>query len=125
RLFNQRDRNKKNIKSLPTRRSSDLMEDKNKQDNFISNIENELSSIDNEIIKLENRSDCFDVYADSYQMMTTFKQLNTQEERENFKKENFSKFKKYDLAKKDMRMLKKGYNIKNKEQLENKITSLH
>src|SRR5699024_4235013 len=103
----------------------EFMEDKNKQDNIISNIENELSSIDNEIIKLENRSDCFDVYTDIYQMMTTFKQLNTQEERENFKKENFSKFKKYDLAKKDMRMLKKGYNIKNKEQLENKITSLH
>src|SRR5699024_6666708 len=104
---------------------NEFMEDKNVQDNFASNIEKELSNIDNEIIKLENRSDCFDVYADSYEMMITFKQLNNQEEKDEYKKEHFPEFKKYDLAKKNISMLKKGYNIKNKEQLENKITSLH
>lgn len=95
-----------------------------KQKNLVENFEKSLNKIDDEIFKLEKMSNSFQVYRDSYSMMVEYKKLNTTKEKTDFKKGNYTKFKMYDQAKKDLNVLKKAYNISNEESLESKLFTL-
>lgn len=92
--------------------------------NLVENFERSLNKIDDEIYKLEQMKDSFDVYKNSHAMILQYKNLRTTEERVRFKKDHFTRFKQYDKAKKNLNLLKKIYNINNKESLEIKINSL-
>lgn len=92
--------------------------------NLNKKLERKLSQIDNQINKIENMSNSFKNYKESYSLMIGFKKLNTQEEKDKYKKQHFNDFKKYDLAKKDINVLKKAYQINNQEQLKEKIENL-
>ena len=92
--------------------------------NLVENFERSLNKIDDEIYKLEQMKDSFDVYKNSHAMILQYKNLRTTEERVQFKKDHFTRFKQYDKAKKNLNLLKKIYNINNKESLEIKINSL-
>lgn len=94
-------------------------------DKFESSLEKKLSKLDNEVLKLENMKDCFERYKDSHSMMVDFKKIETKEEREEYKNGHYSEFKKYDVAKKNMTILKKGYHINNEPQLKERISSIH
>lgn len=98
--------------------------EKRATEDFDINLEKKLSRIDNQIFKLENMSDCYGVYKESHNMMIDFKKLKTQEEKDQYKKDHYQEFKKYDIAKKNMNILKKGYSINNSEQLNEKISNL-
>lgn len=94
-----------------------------KQKNLVDSFERSLNKIDDEIFKLEKMSNSFQVYRRSYSMMVEYKKLNAQE-KDAFKKENYTKFKRYDQAKKDLNILKKVYNIDNEDSLRTKILDL-
>jgi hypothetical protein len=102
-----------------------FVEEENLKEDFVENLEKRLSKIDNQIHKLENMADCYDVYKESHSMIIGLKKLETEEAKDEYKKENFQGFKKYDMAKKNMNILKKGYHIHNKEQLQEKLSSLN
>lgn len=114
-----------NILSKENISLQEFTEEKELQENFGKNLESKLSKIDNQIFKLENMKDCFDVYKESHSLMIGFKKLETKEEKDQYKKEHYHEFKKYDMAKKNMNILKKGYLINDKSQLKSKIQSLH
>jgi hypothetical protein len=92
--------------------------------NLVASFEQSLNKLDDEIYKLEQIKNCFDDYRNSHAMIIEYKNLRTTEEKVQFKKENFTRFKKYDVAKKNLNLLKKIYNINDKESLELKIKSL-
>ena len=91
---------------------------------FEKNLETKLVKLDNQLHKLRSMEDSFEIYKDSYDMMIDFKKLDTEEEKSQFKEVNYSKFKKYDMAKKSIGILKKGYNIHNADQLRERLESL-
>jgi len=97
---------------------------KQAKENFNTNLEKKLSKIDNQMFKLKKMSDCYDIYKESYNLMIGFKKLDTQGEKEQYKKVHYQEFKKYDMAKKNMSILKKGYNINNSNQLKKKLYAL-
>lgn len=90
-------------------------------ENFEANLEKKLSKLDNLAFKLEGMSDCYQVYKDSYRLMVDFKKLDTIEAKDVYKEEHYAAFKKYDTSRKDMNLLKKGYQINNESQLKEKI----
>lgn len=96
----------------------------NMKEEFTSNIEKKLSKIDNQLFKLNNMSNCYDVYKESHELIIGLKKLDTVEEKDQYKKAHFQDFKKFDMAKKNMNMLKKGYRIHNKSQLLEKMNDL-
>lgn len=102
----------------------EFVDEKRAKENFDKNLENKLSKLDNKISKLDNMSDCYDVYKESHNMMKEFKKLETQSEKEQYKKDNYHDFKKFDIAKKNINQLKKGYLINNKKELQDKLSSL-
>lgn len=79
-----------------------------KKDNLISSFEKQLEFIDNEIFNLEKMNDCFDIYKSSYSLIKAYKSAV---DKKKFKQENYSKFKQYDTAKRNMNYLKKQYDI--------------
>ena len=89
------------------------------KDNLIGNFEKQLEIIDNEIFKLEKMMDCFDVYKSSYSLIQEYKNADDKTE---FKEENYSKFKQYDTAKRNMNYLKKHYDVTDKPGLNYKLS---
>lgn len=79
-----------------------------KKDNLISSFEKQLEFIDNEIFNLEKMNDCFDIYKSSYSLIKAYKSVV---DKKKFKQENYSEFKQYDTAKRNMNYLKKHYDI--------------
>jgi len=98
--------------------------EKRATENFDINLEKKLSRIDNQIFKLENMANCYDVYKESHDLMLNFKKIENQEEKDQYKKEHYHEFKKYDIAKKNMNILKKVYSINNPDQLNEKLSTL-
>lgn len=99
--------------------------EREKQDKkLIDKIDNKLLKVDNTIYDLERMRDCFDVYRDSYKMIKQFKSLESEVSKQEFKKEHYAKFKKYDIAKKQMNILKKVYHIHDKNSLYARLESL-
>lgn len=93
-------------------------------ENLDNKLESKLTRLDSQIYKLNSMADCFDVYKESYDLMIGYKKINTKAGKEEYKKNNFDKFKKYDVAKKNMNILKKTHYINNNKQLEKKIGML-
>lgn len=92
-----------------------------KKDNLIENFEKQLTSIDDEIYKLDKMKDCFSVYKNSYSLIQEYKKA---EDKNSFKQENYSKFKQYDVAKRNMNYLRKHYNITDEPDLYSKLSML-
>lgn len=103
---------------------SEFVTHENMNKNITKELDRRLSKLDGEIYDLSRMSDCFDVYKSSYGMIMEFKKLDTDEEKEQFKKDNYANFKKYDMAKKHINILKKIHGINNKAMLEKRINSL-
>lgn len=89
---------------------------------LVNNFEDHLNKLDNEILKLERMEDSFQDYSDSYNMIIDYKKSV---DKAKFKKENYSKFKKYDVAKKNLHYLEKNYKITDIESLKYKVSQLH
>lgn len=92
-----------------------------KKDNLIETFEKQLISFDDEIYRLDKMKDCFAVYKESYPLIQAYKKA---EDKTRFKQENYSKFKKYDMAKRNMNYLKKHYNITDEPSLYAKLSML-
>lgn len=95
------------------------------REDFESSLDKQLTRLDTQIFKLESMADSFNVYKESHGLMIDFKKLDTQEEKEQYKKEHYSDFKKYDKAKKNISLLKKGYQITNPKQLKERIQNIN
>ncbi|MED0665613.1 relaxase, partial [Bacillus badius] len=100
---------------------AELNEFELKKDNLIENFEKQLVSLDDEIYKLDKMKECFSVYKESH---TLIKEYKKSEDKTRFKQENYSKFKQYDMAKKNMSYLKKHYNITDEPSLYAKLSIL-
>lgn len=92
-----------------------------KKDHLIENFEKQLTLFDDEIYKLDKMKDCFAVYKNSYSLIQAYKKS---EDKTRFKQENYSKFKQYDTAKRNMNYLKKQYNITDESSLYAKLSML-
>ena len=92
-----------------------------KKENLISNFEKQLELIDEEIFKLDKMKDCFDVYKNSYSLIKEYKSAN---DKAKFKQENYSEFKQYDTAKRNMTYLKKHLGITDAASLNYKLSLL-
>lgn len=92
-----------------------------KKENLIENFEKQLTLLDDEIYKLDKMKDCFAVYKSSYPLIQEYK---ASEDKTLFKQENYSKFKQYDTAKRNMNYLKKQYNITDESSLYSKLSVL-
>lgn len=90
-----------------------------KQESLINSFEKQLESIDNEIFNLENMSDCFNIYESSYSLIQAYKNAP---DKAKFKQENYSKFKQYDTAKRNMNYLKKHYDVNDPARLNYKLS---
>lgn len=100
-----------------------ILEIQNDINDFMNKVESKIENLDSEIHKLENMKDSFEVYKSSYNLMITYKKTDNSD-KPAFKKQNYSAFKKYDLAKKDLNYLRKEYRIADNDSLENKISEL-
>src|SRR5699024_4703284 len=89
--------------------------EKDVKENIESKLQKKLSNLDNEDFKLEGMVDCYEEYKDSHSLIIGLKKLETKEEKDEYKKENFQKFKNFDMAKRNMNILKKGYRINNQD----------
>src|SRR5699024_11121254 len=98
--------------------------EKDVKENFERNLEKKLSHLDNEVFNLESMSDCYEVYKDSHSLIIGLKSLETKEEKDEYKKGNFQEFKKYDMAKRNMTILRKGYHVNNQDELHEKLNSV-
>lgn len=96
----------------------------NEHKNLVSHFEKTFDKIDNKIFMLERMNNPFLIYKSSYSMIVNFKKLETEKEKIDFKKEHFHEFKAYDLAKRNMGILKKVYNINNENEFFSKIDEL-
>lgn len=92
-----------------------------KNEHLIENFEKQLLIFDDEIYKLDKMKDCFAFYKSSYSLIQEYKKS---EDKNLFKQENYSKFKQYDTAKRNMDYLKKQYNITDELALYSKLSLL-
>lgn len=90
-----------------------------KKENLIGSFEKQLGSIDEEIFKLEKIKDCFEIYKNSYSLITAYKNAD---DKTAFKQGNYSKFKEYDTAKRNMNFLKKHYEVTDAADLNYKLS---
>lgn len=86
-------------------------------DRLESNIQKEFEEIDATIFDLKKMKSCFKDYKDSHGMMSSFKRLETKKEKMEFKKANYEGFKRFDIAKRNINILKKVYGVTNEKQL--------
>ena len=99
---------------------SDLQEIETNSNNLIDVFERKLSACDDEIYKLNKMINCFTVYQDSHSLILDYKAA---EDKQQFKKDNYSMFKRFDTAKRDINVLKK-MDITDLEGLKYKISML-
>src|SRR5699024_12141126 len=66
----------------------------------------------------------FRSYKDSHSLIIGLKSLETKEEKDEYKKGNFQELKKYDMAKRNMTILRKGYHVNNQDELHEKLNSV-
>lgn len=101
----------------------EVLQERKTVDEFIKTIESKLMKLDSEIHRLQGMDQSFEVYKNSYDLMVGYKKLDNAD-KPAYKKANYSAFKQYDIAKKDLNYLKKNYNISGIENLEFKILEL-
>lgn len=66
--------------------------------------EKQIVKYDDEIFKLKNMMDSFKIYEDSHSLIMDYK---ASEDKQGFKSENYTRFKQYDMAKRNINILKK------------------
>ncbi|MQQ79381.1 relaxase/mobilization nuclease domain-containing protein [Lactococcus lactis] len=120
---------KKNIEYL-SELSSKIYNDKN----FLSKTDDErlnfyqsyftkdIQKLDNSIVDLEQKKECFAIYRDSHSFILDYKSAENKTE---FKKQHYKEFLQYDLAKKNIYILKEKYNIRSEAELKERINSLN
>lgn len=98
------------------------------ENEFTEEIENTISKKDSIIHDLEKRENAFQDYSESASFISEYKKSDNKEE---FKRNHYKDFKKFDNAKKSMYLLKKKYSINNiddlnkfKKQLKNERNTL-
>lgn len=102
----------------------ELDEIKNSAESFIDNFNKQLHKIDDEIYTLEKMSGSFKEYEDSYGVMSSYKSAENDEERSNIKREHNHIFRRYDIVKRNIKILKNMYNINDEAELQNKLSIL-
>ena len=88
------------------------------QSHFIKDVE----KLDNTIVDIEQKKECFATYRDSHSFILEYKNAENKSE---FKKKHYKEFLQYDLAKKNIYILKEKYNITDEKELEKKLASLN
>lgn len=94
---------------------------KSTAETLMKNFEEELREIDKDIYALEKMSGAFEGYKQCHDMMTQYKLIQDEDERAKFKKENYATFKKFDIHKKNITILKNGFDIKDELELQHKL----
>lgn len=84
------------------------------EDEFYKDIEKSLQNSDSILYDLENKSSAFQDYKDSASMIAEYKKAD---DKTLFKKYNYKEFKKYDMAKKNIYLLRRDYDINNIDDL--------
>ncbi len=79
------------------------------EEEFLKNIEKTLEEKDNMLHELNKMESAFQDYEDSAPLIAEYKRSK---DKRKFKRENYQGFKKFDMAKRDMYLLKKNYGIK-------------
>lgn len=82
----------------------------------------DVEKLDNTIVDIEQKKECFVTYRDSHSFILEYKNAENKSE---FKKKHYKEFLQYDLAKKNIYILKEKYNITNEKELEKKLASLN
>lgn len=84
------------------------------EEEFSMRLENKVQEKDELIFDLIKRSNAFEDYSDSASLIAEYKKSENKQE---FKRENYEQFKKYDNAKKNIHVLKNKYNIYSTDEL--------
>lgn len=101
-----------------------LDEVKKNTESFIESFSKQLNKIDDEIYTLEKMAGAYKEYKDSYEVMHKYKSTNDEEERRKMKHEHNHIFRRYDIVKRNIKVLKKFYNINDEAELQSKLSSL-
>lgn len=102
----------------------ELDEIKSSAESFIDNFNKQLLKIDDEIYTLEKMAGSFKEYKDSYEIMYSYKSAENEEERSKIKRENNHIFRRYDIVKRNIKILKNMYNISDEAELQRKLSTL-
>lgn len=102
----------------------ELDEIKSSAESFIDNFNKQLLKIDDEIYTLEKMAGSFKEYKDSYEIMYSYKSAENEEERSKIKRENNHIFRRYDIVKRNIKILKNMYNISDEAELQRKLSIL-
>lgn len=92
----------------------ELQEIQHTEEEFNRHLENKVQEKDDIIYDLLKRSTAFDDYLDSASLIDEYKNSENKQE---FKSENYEKFKKFDNAKKNIYVLKNKYNVYSSDDL--------
>ena len=87
---------------------------KTSEEEFNKDVENNLMKRDDVLHDLDKKSGAFEEFKDSANLISKYKESDNKTK---FKKANYSGFKKFDNAKKDIYLLKKNYGINNLDEL--------
>jgi len=101
-----------------------LDEVKNNAESFIDAFTKQLNKIDDEIYTLEKMAGSFDEYKQSYGVMYKYKATNDDEERRKIKQEHNQIFRRYDIVKRNIKILRNFYNINDEAELQSKLSLL-
>ena len=101
-----------------------LDEVKNNAESFIDTFTKQLNKIDDEIYTLEKMAGSFDEYKQSYGVMYKYKATNDDEERRKIKQEHNQIFRRYDIVKRNIKILRNFYNINDEAELQSKLSLL-
>ena len=101
-----------------------LDEVKNNAESFIDTFTKQLNKIDDEIYTLEKMAGSFDEYKQSYEVMYTYKATTDDEERRKIKQEHHQLFRRYDIVKRNIKILQNFYNINDEDELQSKLSLL-
>ncbi len=93
----------------------DIIESQRIKENIHGKFNKKVQELDDSIHELEKLSLAFVDYADSYTLIQEYKKSS---DKEQFKKDNYRRFKKFDNAKRNMNTLKSKYNIHNQKALD-------
>ena len=84
-------------------------------------LKNQLETLDSKIYDLERNKNSFQVYKESYSLINDYKNA---EDKLQFKSDNYSNFKKYDIARKSIYYLKKEYQIESESDFNSYLNNL-
>lgn len=90
--------------------------------NLVSSFEKEINKLDKDIATLEKLAGTFEEYKGFYDTMVSYKSMEDKEQKAEFKKDNLSLFKEYDVVLNKIETLKDVYDIKDEAELQYKLS---